>query len=451
MNVQELLAAAKVKASEAKAMLAGDAPDMTKANALLAEAKGYREKAEAIKSAEGILEYAAGVVRPELPGGGDQAAAADGQAALKAANVLRFGAVDEPTDLVMREVYGGDYRQIALDQIKSFTRYMRSGAVDRALTRQVWGIEDVKSMLKDGLGVSEIKATMIEGQDTLGGYAVPPQMAAEILGRLPGLTVVRGGGATIVQTASNAIEWLKLTGGGSQYRTAMRGLWGSEVASPTEDDWTFGLETINVNTYTYKASMSQSLIEDAQNIVSIFNRLVTDTLAIDEDAAFLVGDGAGKPRGILPSSANGHSITEVHSGHASLLTVEGIKKLRRGVASQYRNAGRCSWIGNSATATAMEVFKDGVGRFYFEYLDAGETFMRSAWRESESMPDIAGSAFPLLFGDLSGYFIVERLGLSVVRFQDSATGINKVEFHVRRRIGGNLLEPWKLAVQEVAA
>lgn len=447
MNPQELLAAAKVKAIEAKAILAGDAPNAEKANALLAEAQTYRERAEAIKTADGVLAAVSEPVRPELPVG--NAPQPNTTKAMDAAHVLRFGKVDEPTDLVMREIYGGDYRQIEFDQIKAFTRYLRAGVTDKVLTRQVWDASSVKAMLKDGMTVAEIKATMVEGQDTLGGYAVPPQMTNEILGRLPGLTAVRGGGARVIQTASNAIQWLKLTGGNDQYRTAMRGVWDSEVAAPSEKNFTLGLETINVNTYTYKVSMSQSLIEDAQNIVAIFNSLVTDTLAIDEDAAFLIGDGAGKPRGILPSTANAHSLTEVVSGHATLLTVEGVKKLRRGVASQYRARG--SWIGNSDTAAAIETFKDGQGRFYFEYLEAGETFMRQPWRESESMPDVAASAYPLIYGDLSGYFIVERLGLSVIRFQDSATGINKVEFHVRRRIGGNVLEPWKLAVQKVAA
>ncbi|MGQ9491734.1 MAG: phage major capsid protein [Anaerolineae bacterium] len=447
MDISELMTVAKIKASEAKALLTSESPDMERANALLAEATAYRERAEALKAANNVLAAASEPVRPELPTGDAPQAAST--KTIEAAHVLRFGSVDEPTDLVMREIYGGDYRQIALDQIKAFMRYLRTGTVDRALTRQVWGIEDVKSMLKSGMTVAEIKSTMVEGQDTLGGYAVPPQISNEILGRLPGLTVVRGGGARVIQTASNAIQWLKVTGGDSQYSSGLRGQWDSEVATPSEKSFTFGLETINVHTYTYKTAMSQSLVEDAGNIVSLFTALVTDTLAVDEDAAFLVGDGIGKPRGILPSASNSHGLTEVVSGNASTLTVDGVKKLRRGVASQYRR--NASWIGNSATAGVIEAFKDGQGRFFFEYLDVGEMFMRHPWRESEAMPDIAPGAYPLIYGDLSGYCIVERLGLSVVRFQDSATGINKVEFHVRRRLGGDVLEPWKFAVQKIAA
>jgi hypothetical protein len=47
--------------------------------------------------------------------------------------------------------------------------------------------------------------------------------------------------------------------------------------------------------------------------------------------------------------------------------------------------------------------------------------------------------------------VVERLGLSIQRFQDSNTGPNKVEYHVRRRIGGRVEQSWKFAVQKVGA
>ena len=67
------------------------------------------------------------------------------------------------------------------------------------------------------------------------------------------------------------------------------------------------------------------------------------------------------------------------------------------------------------------------------------------------MPDVAGSALPLLFCDLSGYWIVQKAGLTIARMQDSNTGINKVEYHVRRRVGGRVVDTWKFAVQEVAA
>ena len=36
-------------------------------------------------------------------------------------------------------------------------------------------------------------------------------------------------------------------------------------------------------------------------------------------------------------------------------------------------------------------------------------------------------------------------------YNDSYTGINVVEFHVRKRVGGHAIEPWKIAVQVTEA
>jgi len=57
----------------------------------------------------------------------------------------------------------------------------------------------------------------------------------------------------------------------------------------------------------------------------------------------------------------------------------------------------------------------------------------------------------VLFGDMAGYWIVQKAGLTIARFQDSYTGINKVEYHVRRRVGGRVVETWRFAVQKTAA
>ena len=446
---------AVAKENALKAVTDGNLEDAQKFRTEAENLKGLIEAEDAVK---GLDIPQTEPLRPPIPGAGagnmpesNETPQADpGVELMKAVNLIRFGKqLDSPEDLVMREIYGGDYRQISYEANCAFSRYLRTGRETKGLGRQLWDIGQVKSMLHEGLDVAAIKATMIEGQDVLGGYAVPPQYGTQIIQRLPGLTAVRRGGAMVVQTASNSIQWLKLTGGNTQYATSMRGLWGAETQNPTGDDFNVGLETIDVNVYTYKVAFSVSLLEDATNLSSIFTTLVTDTMAIDEDTVFLTGDGAGKPRGILPSSANSNSLTEQNSGNASALLWSGLRSLRRALASQYRQ--RASWIMENATAEAVELLVDGISRPYFEYLDDGERFMRRPLYESEGMPTIANNAYPIVFGDLSGYWIVERSGLAVQRYNDSNTGINVVEFHVRRRIGGDVVEPWKFAVQKVSA
>lgn len=462
-NYEVLAAQAQEKFTAASVLNEGDAPDMEQVKALVAEGEGLLERAEVAKS---IATHQAAIKEPQLPAplptDPEPAPAAretqeeHDAAVTKAVTILRHGITDEPTSLVMREIYGDDYRQKFWAQEQGLKAYMRDpyGVVARG-QRQMWSSTDVVDMLKTGLSVAEIKATMVEGTDILGGFAVPPHVMSNIIQRMKGLTAVREGGALVIQSASNMIKWLRLTGGGSQYPSSMRGLWGTETQSPTADDFNIGELDIPVNVYTYKVHMSVSLLEDATNLVSVFTNLVSDTMAIDEDTAYLTGDGAGKPRGLLPGAAgadaNADSLTEVVSGAAAAVTMNGLKLLKRGIQSQYRAAGRATLIGNSDTGGDIETMTDGEGRYFVDDLNVGEKFLGATWRESESMPDVTAGYFPLIYGDMSGYAIVERLGMAIQRYNDSNTGINLVQFHIRRRLGGRVIQPWKFAVQEVAA
>ena len=385
----------------------------------------------------------------------NQEAPASNTKAVEAAYVKRFGAEDDGKKAILSEVIGKDYRQRVHEQYLAFAKYLRSG--DRDLTREEY--RALKTLyfpldsivdLAGEMGISAIKTTMVEAQGDLGGYAVPPMTQSEISARLPGLTAVRNAGARVVTLAnSNSIEIPLYDGGDSRYRGNLRGQWGDETQAPSEQNAKLKLVQVVAEIYTYKIVMSQSLVEDAANLVSLVQNDITDVLAIDEDDAFLVADGVGKPRGILPGGANSHSLTEVASGHATTITGDGVKSLKRGVASQYRARG--IWVATSDTYGTIETIKGADGQYMFPDLSDQEMLLSRRAYESEAMADIAASAYAMIFGDMSGYTIVERLGMSIQRFQDSGTGINKVQYEVRRRIGGRVEQPWKFAVMKIAA
>jgi len=302
------------------------------------------------------------------------------------------------------------------------------------------------------MDISSIKATQIESQGDLGGFAVPPNFQSEIVSRLPGRTAVRGGGAQVITLAnSNSVEIPVYDGGDTRYVGNLRGQWGTETQAPTEQNAKLKLETVTAHVYTYKVPMSMSIVEDASNLVSLVQQDMADTMTIDEDDVFLVGDGVGKPLGILPGGVNGMTLTEVHSGAAAALLASGIKGLKRGVSSQYRQDA--VWVGNSDTfglIEALTVAGGGLEYAFPDLSDTGELLGRKTF-ESESLADVAANTFPLIFAVMRGYVIVERLGMSIERFHDSYTGVNKVEYHLRRRIGGRVNRPWLFAVQHVAA
>lgn len=419
---------------------------MTQAEALQESATKLRRVEE--RDAE-LQETAAEQKRNESPAGEDKT--------FGSVYLMRFGEEEKGREQIMADLVGRDYRATIWQQNMAFAKYLRWGEkmLDtgdfQVLRKQIFPWTQIEHLVKNGMTVSQVKTTMVEAQGSLGGYAVPPNVQQEIITRLPGLTAVRGGGARVVELVnSNSIELPTYTGGTDRYRGALRGTWGSgETPTPGDKNATMGMETVVAHVYTYKVSMSQSLVEDAANLVDLVQSDIGDTLAIDEDEAFLIGDGAGKPRGILPSSTNADSLSEVVSGSGTALTAGGIKNLKRGVATQYRKNGK--WIGNSDTFGDVEALVDGSGAYIFPDLSDTDMLLNRRVLESEALPDVASSAYPLIFGDLAGYYIVQKAGLTIVRMQDSNTGINKVEFHVRRRVGGRVAKPWMFAVQKVAA
>lgn len=458
MKLKETFAA---KVAEAKA--AFEAGNVEQGKALKAEAATLKEALTGLDEIEAMKASVIGtVLRPPLPGdppAPKDAAENTGAKSFDAVYVLRYGDEDVPMKTIYSDLVGHDYRQLIFDQGLAYEKYLRFGEVGleaderRLLRRQIFPVSQIKSMVKAGFDVDLIKTTMVEAQGVLGGYAVPPNSQENIISRLPGRTAVRGAGARVVLLVNgNSIEMPRYSGGDDRYRGGLRGMWGTETSTANEDNGTMELVTVVANLYTYKVIQSQSLVEDAANLVDLLTEDMVDTLAIDEDNEFLVGNGVGKPLGILPGSANALSLTEVVSLNASALTADGIKKLKRGVASQYRSSPRAAWVGNSDTFGAIEILESSTGSGYvFPDLSEDDMLLKKRVFESEAMPDVAANAYPLIFGDMSGYHIVERAGLTIARFQDSNTGINKVEFHVRRRVGGRVGEPWKFAVQKVAA
>lgn len=374
---------------------------------------------------------------------------------MDAAYMLRYGDEDASKKAIMTDLIGVDYRQKIYQQNIAYAKYLRGG--DRALSAEEYKslkslyfpIEQVQNFVRNGMAVSEIKATQVEAIGELGGLAVPPNIQAEISTRLPGMTAVRAAGARVVTLATgNSIEILQYRGTDNRYRGMLRGQWGTETQMPTEQNFKLDLISIVAHIYTYKVAYSQSMVDDASNLVSLVNQDIADTLAIDEDEVFLIGDGVGKPLGILPGGENTLGLPQVHSGAAALLTAGGIKALKRGIPSQYRKGA--IMIANSATFGAIEGLNNA-GVFYFPDLSDNGKLLGLSTYETEVMADVGAGALPILYGNMNGYVIVERLGLTIERFHDSGTGINKVEYQVRRRLGGRVEKPWLFAVQEVAA
>ncbi len=275
-------------------------------------------------------------------------------------------------------------------------------------------------LLNAGFGPQEVFA-LLGSQADLGGFLVPDDFRAEVVKDLAQMAVMRGI-CRVVPTSRDVLVYPSIqsaTGAAASiYSSGYTGAWKPQgyvtggTAPPVQNQPKFGQERIPVHSWQPDAvELSQELLQDsAAPVDDIVSEVIAETLALDEDSAFIGGDGVGKPLGLTHTSAG---IATVNSGSASALTYDGLVDLFTGLPSQYRQNSR--WLMNAGTLGAILKLKDSQSRPLFTVNELPGTLWTRPMVFSEFMPDIAANATPIAFGDFRYYVIAERRELRVQR------------------------------------
>ena len=471
MTVKELFKEAKAKATEAQTAANDGRVDDYKA--LIAEAREKKEQAEAAKAAGELLDELGQPVMPVgLPTDDDGSPLSrpdtrtpeqkTQEEVYKSIYTLRYGDEESAIKAVLRDLHGPNYEAKRMNQYAAFVHYLRdysqepTGETHKLLREIILTPDYAAKAIKTGKEIKLIKATMVEAIDNLGGYVVPVDFQADIIRRIRGLTVMRPI-ARISTTSRDKIDVPKLTGGDDQYTTAVRVTWISETptAGTADTNLTWGLESIPVHDVMAETFLSRNVVDDAAvDIVTELTTAFSESAAIDEDNRFITGTGVGTPKGIIISGVTLETgVGSVVSGDANLLTADGLIDLIYEVPTQYRQ--RAVFILNRAVVKAMRQFKGGDGHPLWGspgLVGQPATYDGYAIHEQEVMPAISAGTYPILFGDPQGYRIVDRLGMTIERYLDSATARqNLVLYIMRRRVGGQLTNPERWAAQLISA
>ena len=447
----------------------------------VAKAKGIKEEMEKVTELIELAREAKGL-KPQMPegnggvgvvlpgaGSGVMPQNSDGEKETDPALAMYFrsqyGEIEKETDRILRQLYGADYQKTLLAHRRAWNKYLAVGKdalsleEQRLLRQMVLTPEQVKHEVMAGKDISSIKATMVESVDPLGGYIVPADFRAELIKRLAGMTVIRGRARTWT-TQRDRVEFPVATGGDDQYTGAVRVTWVSEQTDETKHttNATFGMKAVDVHTVMASIPVSQNMLEDAVFAVdSLLAGLFGEASAIDEDNQFILGDGVGKPEGILPGGSNSLSLTEAKSGSASALTWDGLLDTIFALPSQYRQ--NAAWLANRTTWGEVAKLKDTSGQYLWQataYRGGEANVPRQLLGfpvlEQEVMPDVAANAYPIIFGDFRGYYVVDRTGVSIKRIGDATSEMKGIVYFVlRRRLGGRVIEPWRFVAHKVAA
>lgn len=314
----------------------------------------------------------------------------------------------------------------------------------------------------NGLGPTHYK-TLQEGVDEQGGFLVPEDMLNRIIGRKPAPTRVAGR-VTRIPTGRDRLVVPKVNYSDDDiYTTGVRVTWTGEVPSSSTahrvTDPKFGQIGISVYTAMLSMPLTNDLVEDATfPLVSWASDKFRETVDLTRDDKIINGTGIGQAAGILLNPGGTDQPSTIKSGSAAAVTADGLQDVAWSVPEQYDE--NSAWVFNkTSTGKAVGKLKDADNRYLWAALDQSGLMLPARERPllgypvvfSAFMPDVAANAFPAIFGDLSGYFLVDRVAFSIQVLREVYAESNQIVLLGRVRFGGQVAEPWKMKVHKIAA
>lgn len=339
--------------------------------------------------------------------------------------------------------------QAAVDEANIKLAAAQMGANGAKPLRDVEYTEAFNAHFKRG----DINTALHKGEDSEGGYLTPIEWDRSITKKLVLISPMRqlcrvqsvskAGFSKLFNMGGTASGWVGETDDRPQTGTA------------TFASLAFGHGEIYAN-----PAATQGILDDSEiDLESWLAEEVQTEFAKQEGRAFLAGDGAKKPTGILTyvdggANAKKHpfgAIGVVNSGAAAGITSDGIIDLIYDLPSAF--TGNARFTMNRNTQRAARKLKDGQGNYLWQpsYV-AGQPATLAGYPVTEvpDMPDVAANSTPILFGDfVQTYLIIDRIGVRVLR--DPYTAKPYILFYTTKRVGGGLLNPQPMRALKVAA
>ncbi|MDF1720525.1 MAG: phage major capsid protein [Minwuia sp.] len=384
-------------------------------------------------------------------GSGGRGEAAEKKAAAARQFFARHNAPSEkhrPTDPI-----GGDFGDTHIDAYANYAKAWLN------LIRVNGNVNALPADIQNNLRV---------GSDTDGGYMVPTEMETTVRERLRDTSPMRSI-ATVQGIGSDKLTF--------PYRSddATSGGWVGEMESrPETGTPQIGEQTIEAFEQYAMPKASQRLLDDAViDVGGWVMNLTGDKMIRTENAAFVTGNGANKPRGFVdyaaasvtttdaanrawgvlqyvPMGADGAFPTSGTADDASAL-IDMIAALHQGY-----HAGAV-WAMSRLTAAGVRKLKDADGRYLVDFggtggLDGGPGFSLHGYSiaQLDDMPAIASDTYPIAFGNFrDGYMIVDRLGMRTLI--DPYTTKGQVKFYMTKRVGGDVQNSDAIKFMKAAA
>lgn len=318
-----------------------------------------------------------------------------------------------------------------------------SGVGDIAATSPEY-VKGFKAYMRKGIDLApEITAAVDIGTPADGGYFAPVEWDRTVTEKLKQLSPIRAN-AQVIQISTNGFSRVYSDG------IVGSGWVGETAARPATT--TPGLTTLAFNTGEIYANpqITQIALDDvAIDLEQWIADEVDREFAIQENIAFLSGNGTNKPTGILNYVTGGANaathpfgaITGATVAGAAAVTTDEMLDLIYSLPSE-RN-GNAKFYLNRASLGKIRKLKDTTNNYIWQpTFQAGEPSTLAGYPviEVPGMPAMTTGLVSVLFGDMAAtYLVIDRIGLRVLR--DPYTNKPFVGFYTTKRVGGGVQNP----------
>lgn len=288
--------------------------------------------------------------------------------------------------------------------------------------------------------------------DANGGYLVPTVVDPTIivtgthngmLGTNPiraraDVRQISGDNLTVISSGGVTVEWV------------------AEGQESSDNAPTFSTLTLTPYRANCFVPYSIEAEQDWPGLEATIRRLIAIAKDDEEMSVFTTGSGTGRPIGIITDIVANYTGQIQASASADTFAVADLYALRNKIAPRYQ--GRASWMANQLIYDKVRQFDTAGGANFWVDLNGANppSLLGQSAYVNPAMDGTYGSGenYVMVYGDFSGYTIVDRVGLTVEPIRHLFGGSNNFPNGMRGiwaywRTGGRVTNSEALAVLNV--
>jgi HK97 family phage major capsid protein len=265
-----------------------------------------------------------------------------------------------------------------------------------------------------------------------GGFLVPTEVSEMII------AAARAAGQ-VAQLANEVVS-----NGGETLNMSLAGThgtagWVAESGSYTASDETITQQALNAFKAATKIIVSEELLLDqAVDLDAYLAFELGSRIGALQESAFCVGDGSGKPLGLVHASSP-YAVVNAATGSSVIYKAADLQAVYLALPAGYR--GNASWLVNADDFGKLAGTTDSAGSLAFPSLhfDPPSIFGRPVF-VSGDLPAPAASAKSLVFADFKRAYGVRRVNSVEMQRQDELhSDVGQVGYRARNRVDGRPL------------